>query len=35
MTATLMLTLRSLDKRPVGNYSATIFIGPVRLVELP
>ena len=29
----LELTLRVLDKRPVGNYATTIFIGPVRVVE--
>ncbi len=31
----LRFTLRLLDKRPVGNYTTTIFIGPVRLVGLP
>ena len=30
----LPLTLRLLDKRPVGNYTTTIFVGPVRLVRL-
>ncbi|MGC9318047.1 MAG: hypothetical protein ACP5KN_08430, partial [Armatimonadota bacterium] len=28
----LDLTLQLLDRRPVGNYTTTIFIGPVRLV---
>lgn len=30
----LSLALRLLDKRPVGNYTTTIFIGPVRVVEV-
>ena len=30
----LELALRLLDKRPVGNYTTTIFVGPVRLVEV-
>ena len=30
----LELTLRLVDKRPVGNYTTTIFVGPVRLVEV-
>ena len=28
------VTLRLLDVRPVGNYTTTIFIGAVRLVEM-
>ncbi|MEA3402952.1 MAG: glycoside hydrolase family 20 zincin-like fold domain-containing protein [Armatimonadota bacterium] len=28
----LDLTLQLLDRRPVGNYTTTIFVGPVRLV---
>ncbi len=28
------LTLRLLDRRAVGNYTTTVFIGPVRLVEV-
>jgi len=31
----LDLTLRLLDKRSVGNYTTTIFLGPVRLVDVP
>ena len=30
----LEFTLRLLDKRAVGNYTTTIFIGPVRLVDV-